>query len=270
MANVNESIRLTERCQCPQHCRTASSRHPEPNGDNPEPNRENPQSNRDNPEPNRDNPEPNRENLEPNRENLEPDRYNPAVPDEISQSILEALTKNLDSWEQYFSGMIIIAIFGGQITFTIVLSDIYDPRKVFARESLPYLGTDKEKVRVFVALAFLFFSIALGAAAVGKIVLANPTTKTQILRSLRKKQYSPLKWLTITACCIDYFPMLAFLFLGFAVSAYVPGVGFTVVAIVLLSLLCKMYSGHVVMTNNKKSWYSVRLVAASSLWQESS
>jgi hypothetical protein len=198
-----------------------------------------------------------------------PDANNPVVPDAISESILEGLTKNLDSWERYFNGMITIAIFGGQITFTVVLSDIYDPHNVSGSKYPPTLKIDKEKVRLFVALAFIFFTVTLSAAATGKIILANPTTKIRILRSLEDKKYWPLKWFSIAACCIDYFPMLAFLFLGLAVSAYVPGVGFTVALIFLLSLGCKMFWGHVVIPGHGKQW-SLSLVAACSLWEASS
>jgi hypothetical protein len=198
----------------------------------------------------------------------EPDTIIPVVPDAISESVLEELTKNLDCWERYFTSMMAIAFFGGQITFTTVLSDIYDPEKVFARGFPRLLGFSKEKVRQFVCLAFLFFYLTLHAAAVGKLILANPTTKTRILRSLRNKKYLSLKCFTVTACCIDYCPMLASLFLGLAVGAYVPGVGLTVTVIFTLSLLCKMFWGHVVIPDHGKPW-SFRLVAASSLWQGS-
>jgi hypothetical protein len=195
----------------------------------------------------------------------EPDTMIPVVPDAISESILEELTKNLDSWERYFTGMMVIAMFGGQITFATVLSDIYDPEKAFAPR---LLDISKEQVRQFVCLAFLFFFLTLHAAAVGKLILANPTTKTRILRSLRNKQYLSLKCFTVAACCIDYLPMLASLFLGLAVGAYVPGVGLTVVVIFVLSLVSKMFWGHVVIPDHGKPW-TFRLVAASSLWQAS-
>jgi hypothetical protein len=194
-------------------------------------------------------------------------RPEPDTSDAISESVLEELTRNLNSWEQYFNHMIVIAVFGGQITFTVVLSDMYDPRKVSAGGSPPSVGIDKETVRLFVALAFMFFVITLGVASVGKVLLSNPTIKTRILQSLRDNIYWPLEWFTIAACCIDYFPILAVLFLGLAVSAYVPGVGLTVTLIVALSLFGKMFWGHVVITDLGRRW-PFRLVAASWLWKQ--
>jgi hypothetical protein len=194
-----------------------------------------------------------------------PGTVNLAVPDSIGESVLEELTKNLDSWERYFSSIIAIAIFGDQITFTVIVSDIYDPQKV----SPPLLQIDKEKVRLFTALAFLCFTVTLGAAAVGKVILSNPATKTRILRRLRNRTYRSLEGFTIAACCIDYFPMLASLFLGLAVSAYVPGVGLTVALIFIISLGCKMFWGHIVLPDRGRPW-SYKLVAAKSLWEASS
>ena len=188
----------------------------------------------------------------------------PGTMDAISESVLEELTRNLDSWEQYFTHMIVIAVFGGQITFTIVVSDIYDPQRVFEGGPPPSVKIDKETVRLFIALAFMFFIITLGMAGVGKVILSNPTIKTRILQSLRETS-SPLERFTIAACCIDYFPILAVLFLGLAVSAYVPGVGLTVTVMIVLSLWGKMFYGHVVITNIRR--WSFRLVPASSLWK---
>lgn len=193
-------------------------------------------------------------------------RPEPDTRNAISESVLEELTRNLNSWEQYFNHMIVIAVFGGQITFTIVLSDIYDPRKVFEGRYPPSVKIDKETVRLFVALAFLFFVITLGVAGVGKVILSNPTIKTRILQRLRENTYWPLEWFTIAACCIDYFPILAVLFLGLAVSAYVPGVGLTVTIVVALSLLGKMFWGHIVITDPGR-WWHFRLVAAGWLWR---
>jgi hypothetical protein len=184
--------------------------------------------------------------------------------DAISESVLEELKRNFDSWDQYFSHMIVFAVFGGQITFTVVVSDIYDPQKVSAGGSPPFVKIGKETVRLFVALAFMFFIIILGVAGTGKVILSNPTIKTRILQRLRETS-SPLEKFTIAACCIDYFPILAVLFLGLAVSAYVPGVGLTVTVMVVLSLLGKMYYGHVVITDLGR--WSFRLVPASWLWK---
>lgn len=161
--------------------------------------------------------------------------------------------------------MIAIGIFGGQVTFNIVLSDIYDPQKVFAGRSPPLLKIDKETVRQFVALAFMFFVMTLGVTGVGKVILSNPTIKTRILQSLREKDYRPLEWFEIAACCIDYLPILAFLFLGLAVIAYVPGVGLAVTIIVTICLIGKKFWGHVVITDRGR-WGPFRLVAASWLW----
>jgi hypothetical protein len=180
--------------------------------------------------------------------------------------VLQELKGNLTSWEQYFNHMIVIGVFGGQITFTIVLSDIYDPQKVFAGGSPLSVKIDKETVRLFVALAFMFFIMTLGVASVGKVILSNPTIKTQVLANLRVNEYWPVELFTIAACCIDYFPILAVLFLGLAVSAYVPGVGLTVTLIVALSLFGKMFWGHVVVRERGK-WWSFKLVAASWLWK---
>jgi len=186
--------------------------------------------------------------------------------DAIGESVLDELTRNLNSWEQYFNHMIVIGVFGGQITFTIILSDIYDPQKVSASSYASSVQIDKETVRLFVALAFLFFIITLGIASVGKVILSNPTIKTRILQQLKSDEYWPLEWFTVAACCIDYFPIVAILFLGLAVAAYVPGVGLTVTIIVALSLAGKMFWGHIVIRDPGR-WWSYRLVAVSWLWK---
>jgi hypothetical protein len=80
------------------------------------------------------------------------------------------------------------------------------------------------------------------------------------------KEYWHLELFAVAACCIDYLPILAVLFLGLAVSAYVPGVGLTVTLIVALSLFGKMFWGHIVISD-RGNWWPFRLVAANSLWE---
>jgi len=108
--------------------------------------------------------------------------------------------------------------------------------------------------------------MTLGVASVGKVMLSNPTIKTRVLANLRVDKYWHFELFTIAACCIDYFPILAILFLGLAVGAYVPGVGLTVSIIVALSLFGKMFWGHVVLRDLGKRW-SYGFVAARWLWK---
>ncbi|KAM7215689.1 hypothetical protein V8F06_008980 [Rhypophila decipiens] len=140
------------------------------------------------------------------------------------------------SWfSEYLNAIIGIAALGGQITFTVIVSDIADPATLGTSTSSD--GTPpgdvifpKEKVRFFIALSWLFFTATLGLAVVAKILFANgPGPNCSIIgRSSFSWVYGALTLL------LNALPIAAFLLLALATSAYVPVVGWVGVAFISL------------------------------------
>jgi hypothetical protein len=139
----------------------------------------------------------------------------------------------------YLKALIAISVFGGQITFTVIVSEIADPAALSPTstdaETKSFFGI--ETVRIFVALSWLFFMVELGIAALVKILLMDEYMKgaTRTYFARRKKSflyiYSGLTFL------LNGLPLVAFLFLALAVAAYVPVVGWIGVGLISLFTL---------------------------------
>ncbi len=146
------------------------------------------------------------------------------------------------SWfNEYLNAIIGIAALGGQITFTVIVSDIADPSTLGSSSSSP--GPDeptpsnstavlfpKEKVRFFIALSWLFFTATLGLAVVAKVLFTTSPQPGSINAGrsavLVSKIYSGLTLL------LNMLPIAAFLLLALAAAAYVPVVGWVGVALI--------------------------------------
>jgi hypothetical protein len=122
--------------------------------------------------------------------------------------------------------MLAISLFGGQITFTVILSDIFDPTSLVSSYRSSF---SKETVRIFVSLSWMFFTIALGLSAIGIILLSDSAIQKVAARSGRG--------MSAILLVLDLLPMGAFLFLALAVTAYVPVVGWIVLAFGALGLV---------------------------------
>lgn len=137
------------------------------------------------------------------------------------------------SWfNEYLNAIIGIAVLGGQITFTVIVSDIADPSTLGdppfdAQVSVLF---SKEKVRFFVALSWLFFTASLGLAVVAKVLFANgPLSGTGRLGSRAFNTIYGVLTLLLNAL-----PIAAFLLLALAIAAYVPAVGWVGVTIIAI------------------------------------
>ena len=139
----------------------------------------------------------------------------------------ESFETRIINWlDGYLKAMLAISLFGGQITFTVILSDIFDPATLTSpyRSSFP-----KETVRIFVSLSWMFFTIALGLSAIATILLSDS--------AIQKEAAKPVKGMSGILLVLNILPMGAFLFLALAVTAYVPVVGWIVLAFVALGLV---------------------------------
>ncbi|KAK4159393.1 hypothetical protein QBC43DRAFT_327191 [Cladorrhinum sp. PSN259] len=133
-------------------------------------------------------------------------------------------------FNEYLNAVIGIAALGGQITFTVIVSDIADPSTL--RNSGPGPeddGATKEKVRFFIALSWLFFTATLGLAVVAKILFTNGPQPSPTGGNALRAIYSGL------TLVLNMLPIAAFLLLALATTAYVPTVGW--VGVALISLL---------------------------------
>ncbi|KAM7183262.1 hypothetical protein V8F20_012683 [Naviculisporaceae sp. PSN 640] len=127
---------------------------------------------------------------------------------------------------EYLNAIIGIAALGGQITFTVIVSDIADPSTLHSDiDSSNHEGVifPKEKVRFLIALSWLFFTATLGLAVVAKILFANGPPGPGCAISRRRRWFD---WLYATlTLLLNALPIAAFLLLALATSAYVPVVG---------------------------------------------
>jgi hypothetical protein len=132
--------------------------------------------------------------------------------------------------EGFLPSVIVLSSFGGSITFTVIPSQNQSPDSRF----------NPQNVRNYLALAWLFFVLALGAASTAQMVLTfhRPTVKAGFekrpYRKWKKDVKDPGRWDFAVVRMFCWFPLslllqmlvlLAFLFLSFVVFAYAPAVG---------------------------------------------
>jgi hypothetical protein len=125
-------------------------------------------------------------------------------------------------FDGYLTAMIGVSVFGGQITFTIVLSDIPDPEDVVASPSF-----QQQTVRTFLAVSWLLFAATLALALLVKMLMSEHGTRSWIHGSFSD---GALRYGTaLTVLLLEELPVVAFLFLALSVTAYVPVVGWVAV-----------------------------------------
>lgn len=132
--------------------------------------------------------------------------------------------------EGFLPSVIVLSSFGGSITFTVIPSQNQSPDSRF----------NPQNVRNYLALAWLFFVLALATASTAQMVLTfhRPTVKAGFengsYREWKKGVTGPNRWDPAVVRMFCWFPLslllqmlvlLAFLFLSFVVFAYAPAVG---------------------------------------------
>ncbi|KAL2262883.1 hypothetical protein VTK26DRAFT_9147 [Humicola hyalothermophila] len=124
----------------------------------------------------------------------------------------------LSYYQEYLKAVIGIAVLGGQITFTVIVSDISEPKTtVFARET----------VRLLIAISWLCFTVALG---LGVFALLDSSYRGNNIGPLPLSNRFRYVWAHGVIAALNRLPMAAFFLLALAVAAYVPVVGWIAVA----------------------------------------
>jgi hypothetical protein len=130
----------------------------------------------------------------------------------------------------YVAVMTNVAIFGGSITFTVIVADLVDPSTLQTRFRASFAV---ETVRLWVALGWMCFTFTLGISCIAAILYADNTLKF----------VPPSRWgfidfvLKLMLLVLSALPICAFGCLSLAVAAYVPVVGWLVLG------LCVVYLG---------------------------
>lgn len=141
------------------------------------------------------------------------------------------MPEDRDFWgwlDNYLTGIIGIALLGGQITFTVLVSEIADPAQTVAPPRAPTFG--RETVRTFIAVAWLLFTTLMGISVFVKILLSDPRERGWLVRRLGAGRFrAGYAALTLLLNALSIVP---FLFLALAATAYVPVVGWLGTALV--------------------------------------
>ncbi|GAB1312863.1 hypothetical protein MFIFM68171_03073 [Madurella fahalii] len=137
----------------------------------------------------------------------------------------------------YLKGIIVISVFGGQITFTVLVSDIADPADTIQADRnnpdpslIPTFA--RETVRTFLGISWLLFTVSLGIAVFVKTVLSDTKGRNWLVRKLGTDGFSRL-YSTLTFL-LNALSVSPFLFLALATAAYLPVVGWIGTAFVSL------------------------------------
>jgi hypothetical protein len=149
---------------------------------------------------------------------------------------LSCLTPQPCRLDRYLSGHIATGVFGSQITFTIVISEIADPAASTVGPTSKFLF-GKETVRLFVALSWLLFTIELGIAALGKVLLMDNAIRHAMRDLFKHKERAMVYVYYGLSFVMNGLPLVAFLFLALAVAAYLPVVGLIGVGMISLFIL---------------------------------
>ena len=148
-----------------------------------------------------------------------------------SNSILESHPERFVNYLQgYSNAMLAISLFGGQITFTVILSDVYDPAELTSRYRSNF---SKETVRLLVSLSWMLFTFAMGFSAIITILLSDSAIKEVANRGIP----AILRGIRMLLLLLNLMPICAVLFLALAVTAYVPVVSWFVTGFVGLFLI---------------------------------
>jgi hypothetical protein len=133
-------------------------------------------------------------------------------------------------FESFISATIAISILGVTITFTTLVSQLQDPSALDASNASTLTPTsfDRETVRLFIAISWLLFVVALGLATCLSLVLnaARREIETALTANALVPVTAHLISLALQGCLFG-----AFLFFSLTVAAYCRAVGFTAVGL---------------------------------------
>jgi hypothetical protein len=161
----------------------------------------------------------------------------------------------LDWLDAFLPAVIAVSTFGGSITFTLIPGQLQAPSSTF----------EVSTVRVFLSLAWLFFFLAFAFAGVASLVLSfqrdnikttpneqspeqqnpeeqNPQQPPKARSTRRNERYA--NWFIAhfpISLMLQILVLLAFSFLGLAVAAYVPGVGWVAVGVTVVAIPAAVY-----------------------------
>lgn len=133
----------------------------------------------------------------------------------------------------YLKAVIGISVFGGQITFTVLVSEIADPAGGSSPGSTPTFH--KQTVRTFIGISWLLFVLSLGIAALMKTILSDPRERIWLSKCLGTKRFRRL-YSTLTIM-LDVLTITPFLLLSLVTVAYLPVVGWIGTAFVSLFMV---------------------------------
>ncbi|KAK3339721.1 hypothetical protein B0T25DRAFT_362257 [Lasiosphaeria hispida] len=128
----------------------------------------------------------------------------------------------------YYNAIIGTAALGGQITFTVIVTDILDPRALRSRDPAanPADVFSVETIRLLIALSWLLFVATLGLAITAKLVCCSPPFPGA--DDLKLPPNGPTH--AILTLVLNALSIGAFFLLSLAITAYVPVVGWMGVA----------------------------------------
>lgn len=117
--------------------------------------------------------------------------------------------------------MFSVSVFGGSITFTVVVSDLYDPTGLPTHNRATFsLNT----IRLFIALGWMFFTFSFGISAIALVLYNN-----DLLKYVPRQRWGFVDFmLKLMLPILSLTPILAFACLSLAVAAYAPVVGWFV------------------------------------------
>ena len=127
----------------------------------------------------------------------------------------------------YIDALFQIGLFGGSITFTVLVTDIAQPRE--------NSNFSPETIRTFLSLAWLCFSWALGVSILVKVIYFGELWDRFRERRQRSGQQVGKAFLVrvkilrvLIVLFLSSLPPVAFMFMSLAVSAYVAWIGWFV------------------------------------------
>jgi uncharacterized protein YqgV (UPF0045/DUF77 family) len=141
-------------------------------------------------------------------------------------------------WDAFLSNAITVSIFGGSITFTVIVQQIQDPNEFRENGALSRYG--RESVRCFLSVAWLLFVAALAVASI--ITLLLTFKRRSVERALTVGEKSWIGWLFhIFSGFLIAVLLGPFMVLSLAVAAYVEVVGWIGCAVTSLTALVALY-----------------------------
>ena len=175
--------------------------------------------------------------------------------DQKGEPKIESIPAAIKWLDALLPTIITVATFGGSITFSLIPSASQSatspsapsstaPSSTASFQPAPSSTFDAEAITRYLALAWLFFLIALGVACIASLVLAfqreNMINLIQDHEKAKqgKSEKKLSSWKTFLAYFINWVPslvlqiavLLAFFFLGLVVVAYSKAIGYIAVA----------------------------------------